>query len=505
MAMDFLTIFILLSSITSICILFQTLNSKHQKSGKLPPGPYPIPIVGNILTLGQKPHLSLAKLSKTYGPLMYLKIGYLETVVVSSPEIAKDILQKYDHVFSSRSVPGAAMVDEHHKHSMVWLPAENQWRKLRRICKEQLFSIPRLDASWDLRQEKLQKLFEYVSQCCVNGQVVNIGEAAFITSLNLISATLFSVEFSEFNSDSSQEFKDVFWGVMKCIGSPNFADYFPVLKYVDPQGILRQNKFYFGKLFAIFDGIIDQRLKSRCTQKKNDFLGALLDLNQKPNPELSRDDIKHLLLDLFVAGPDTTTGTVEWAMTELLRNPNKLLKARNELKDVVGVNGLIQESDISRLPYLQAVVKETFRFHPVAPFLVSHKANADIEINGYMVPENAQILVNVWASGRDSNTWSSPDSFIPERFLDCKTDFKGQDFELIPFGAGRRICPGLPLAHRMVHLMLATLICNFEWKLEEGLNPEEMDMSEKFGLSLQKAIPLKAFPIKLNDNNSLVL
>ncbi|KAL2460761.1 Cytochrome [Abeliophyllum distichum] len=506
MAMDFLTFFIiLLLSFIWICTLFQTLNSKHRKSGKLPPGPYPIPIIGNILELGQKPHLSLAKLSKTYGPLMYLKIGYLETVVVSSPEIAKDILQKYDHVLSSRSVPSAAMAKEHHKHSMVWLPVENQWRKLRRICREQMFTLQRLDASWGLRREKLQKLFEYVSQCCVNGQAVNIGEAAFITSLNLMSATLFSVEFSEFNSDSSQEFKDVFWGVMKCVGSPNFADYFPLLKYFDPQGLLRQTKFYFGKLFAIFDGIIDQRLKSRGTQMTDDLLEALLDLNKKSDHELSRDDIKHLLLDLFVAGTDTTTGTVEWAMAELLHNPNKLLKARNELKDVVGVNGLIQESDISRLPYLQAVVKETFRLHPAAPFLVPHKSTADIEINGYVVPKNAQILVNVWASGRDSNTWPNPDSFMPERFLDRKTDFRGRDFELIPFGAGRRICPGLPLASRMVHLMLATFICNFEWKLDEGLNQEEIDMSEKFGLTLQKAIPLKAFPIKLNDNNSLVL
>ncbi|CAA2978654.1 ferruginol synthase-like [Olea europaea subsp. europaea] len=428
---------------------------------------------------------------------MYLKIGCLNTVVVSSPEIAKDVLLKYDQVFSSRSVPGALMAKEHNKLSIAWLPAKNQWRKLRRICKEQMFSIPRLDASWDLRLEKLLKLGDYVNQCCINGRAVNIGEAAFITSLNLISATLFSVEFVEFNSDSSQELKDVVRGVMECAGSPNIADYFPLLKYFDPQGISRRTKFYFEKLFAIFDGIIDQRLQSRGTSMKNDLLQALLDLNQNPEPELSRDDIKHLLLDLFVAGVDTTTSTVEWAMAELLRNPNKILKARNEFRDVIGMNDLIQESYISRLPYLQAVVKETFRLHPAIPFLVPHKADDDAEINGYMVPKNAQILVNVWASGRDSNTWSSPESFMPERFLDRKTDFKGQDFELIPFGAGRRLCPGLPLAYRMVHLMLATLICNFEWLLEEGLKPEEVDMSEKFGLALQKAIPLKAVPIKL--------
>ncbi|KAL2460768.1 Cytochrome [Abeliophyllum distichum] len=175
-------------------------------------------------------------------------------------------------------------------------------------------------------------------------------------------------------------------------------------------------------------------------------------------------------------------------MAELLQNPKKILKVRKELRDATGINGLIQESDILRLPYLQAVIKETFRLHPAFPFLVPHKANA-VEINGYVVPKNAQILVNVWASGRDSITWSSPRSFLPERFLDCKTDLRGQDFELIPFGAGRRICLGLPLAHRMVHLMLATLICNFEWKVEEGLKRDEIDKGEKFGLTLQKAIP----------------
>ncbi|KAG8391714.1 hypothetical protein BUALT_Bualt01G0215900 [Buddleja alternifolia] len=230
---------------------------------------------------------------------------------------------------------------------------------------------------------------------------------------------------------------------------------------------------------------------------ENDMLQALLDLNQKDEPELSFDDIKHLLLDLFVAGTDTTSGTVEWAMAELMRNPDKMLKAKNELRNVMRHTKHIQESDITKLPYLQAVVKETFRIHPTVPFLVPHKANEDTEINGQVVPKNAQILVNVWAIGRDSSIWSNPDSFMPERFLEKEIDFRGQHFELIPFGGGRRICVGLPLAYRMVHLMLASLINDFDWKLEEGLNFEELDVTEKFGLSLQKAIPLKAIPIKL--------
>lgn len=161
-------------------------------------------------------------------------------------------------------------------------------------------------------------------------------------------------------------------------------------------------------------------------------------------------------------------------------------------------NKQIEESDIARLPYLQAVVKETFRLHPAVPFLVPHKASFDVEINGYIVPKNAQVLINVWASGRDPSVWANADKFAPERFLNENdgVDFKGRDFELIPFGAGRRICPGLPLANRMVHQMLATLVGNFEWELE-GIKGEEMDMDEKFGLTLQKAIPLRAIPTKL--------
>uniref|UniRef100_A0A1W7HBU6 Cytochrome P450 n=1 Tax=Scoparia dulcis TaxID=107240 RepID=A0A1W7HBU6_SCODU len=497
--MDFITFLLVLSSILWTCAVYLTSkSSKTRKSARLPPGPNPWPIIGNILELGPKPHQSLAKLSRKHGPLMSLKLGSITTVVVSSPEFAKTILQTHDLACSSRSIPHAIEVLNHDKISMAWIPANSKWRKLRRICKEQMFSVSSLDASQGLRKEKLQKLHEYVSGCCKAGQALNIGEAAFTTTLNLMSATLFSVEFAQFGSDSLQEMKDVVWGVMKYVGMPNLADYFPILKRADPQGIFRQSKFYFERLLEIFDRIIDERLESRASgvsEEKKDMVEALLDFYQRD--EISRDDINHLLLNLFVAGTDTTAGTVEWAMTELIRHPKKMSRIRDELRDIIGENGQLQESEISRLPYLHAVVKETFRLHPAAPFLVPHKAEADVEIDCYVVPKNAKILVNVWASGRDPNIWPDADLFMPERFLDHnEIDYRGNDFELIPFGAGRRICPGLPLAHRMVHLMLATLIRDFGWKLGNGQKAEELDMSEKFGLSLQKAIPLNLLPMK---------
>jgi cytochrome P450 len=186
---------------------------------------------------------------------------------------------------------------------------------------------------------------------------------------------------------------------------------------------------------------------------------------------------------------------MEWAMAELLCNPEALSKAKLELKQVIGEGHPVEESDISRLPYLQAILKETLRLHPPTPLLLPRKADADVEINGYIIPMGAQVLVNAWAIGRDPTLWENANSFMPDRFLESKIDVKGRNFEIIPFGSGRRICPGLPLAIRVLHLMLGSLIHTFDWKLEDGVKREDMNMEENFGITLQRAHPLRAVPI----------
>lgn len=203
------------------------------------------------------------------------------------------------------------------------------------------------------------------------------------------------------------------------------------------------------------------------------------------------------LQDLFVAGTDTTSNTLEWAMTELLKNPETLSKARAELQQMIGKGNCVRESDINNLPYLQAVVKETFRLHPAVPLLLPRKVDTDVEIFDFIVPKNAQVLVNAYAIGRDSSLWVDPDVFMPERFLGSEVDVRGRHFELIPFGGGRRICPGLPLAYRIIRLMLASLIHNFDWKAKDEDQEDCLDMDDKFGLTLQKAKPLLAVPIHL--------
>ncbi|KAK9076475.1 hypothetical protein SSX86_004809 [Deinandra increscens subsp. villosa] len=502
--MDHVTFLILLLPFL-LTIIYVLTNISGHGTPRLPPGPFPLPVFGNLLKLSHKPHRSLAALSKRYGPLMSLKLGSRTTIVVSSPNVAQQFFNKHDQSFSSRSLADTTRIMNHHEYSIAWLPAGDQWRKLRRITKECLFSAQSLDHSQQLRRKKVQELVDHVSRCCKNEQALNVGALTFTTILNMLSNMIFSVDVSHYDSTSSQEFKDVIWGVMEIGGKPNLVDFFPVLKPLDPQGLVSEGLVYGKKLYDIFDKLIDQRRETRarwlsygndsCTQ--NDVLDSLLDINFKDKSEFSITDMKHLFLDLFIAGTDTTSTTLEWAMTELICNPKKMEIARLEvIKCMRHDDTIIEEHDISRLPYLQVVIKETLRLHPPAPFLIPHEAIHDVEVEGFVVPKDAQILCNVWAIGRDPKVWSNPDAFIPERFLKAEIDYKGHDFKLIPFGAGRRICPGLNLAHRMLHVVLGSLIAKFDWKLEGNMKAQELDMEEKFGLTLPRKTPLMAIPFK---------
>lgn len=183
-------------------------------------------------------------------------------------------------------------------------------------------------------------------------------------------------------------------------------------------------------------------------------------------------------------------------MTELLRNPEKMTKVKAELAKVIGPNRKFQESDIDNLPYLQVVVKETLRLHPPIPLLVPRKAMQDTEFMGYHIPKNTQVFINAWAIGRDPQCWNDPLSFKPERFLGSKVDYKGQHYELIPFGAGRRMCAGVPLAHKMLNLILGSLLHEFDWELDRHVSPETMDMRDRMGITVRKFECLEAIPKK---------
>ncbi|MED6196197.1 hypothetical protein PIB30_045164 [Stylosanthes scabra] len=469
----------------------------------MPPGPYPYPIIGNILELGQNPHQSLFNLSKIYGPLMTLKLGSLNAVIISSPEIAKEALTKHDLAFSNRQVPDSTRVLGHHKVSLVWSPICDHWRTLRKLCSTNIFSPQKLESTSKLRHKKVEELVNFVRTCSTNGEGIDIGKVVFTTIMNSLSNTLFSMDFAQYgNGDGNgfQNFKGIVESVMIDFGKANVSDLFPLLRFLDLQGIRQRGEDVIKRLLMIFGDIFDERmqLKTLSEEAYDDVLDSFINIIKvNSSAELSRHYLLHLFVDLFVAGIETTTSTIEWAMTELVHNPKKMARVKEELLQVLGKDGKPHESNISEFHYLNAIVKETFRLHPPVPFL-HHKSNSMVELCGFKVPKDTQVLINLWAIGRNSRTWSDPNSFVPERFLECKMDVKGFDFELIPFGAGRRMCPALPLVHRTVHFILASLLHHFDWKIVDGMKPQELDMSEKYGLTIRKAQPLKLIPIHTN-------
>ena len=197
--------------------------------------------------------------------------------------------------------------------------------------------------------------------------------------------------------------------------------------------------------------------------------------------------------ELFAAGTDTSSSTIEWAMAELIKNPESMKKVQEELARKIKQD-VVKELHLPQLNYLDACVKETLRLHPPAPLLLPHRALESYEVTSYTIPKDSQVLVNVWAIGRDPMNWDDPLVFKPERFLNSALDFKGNDFEFLPFSAGRRICPGIPMAAKVVPLVLASLIHIFDWSLPHGNDSEKLDMSEKFGVTLQKEQPLHLIP-----------
>ncbi|WZZ51808.1 hypothetical protein YC2023_051915 [Brassica napus] len=493
-------------------LLLAAVTSRRRSSAPLrlvpsrPPGPPRCvgwPIIGLLHIIGKAPHFSLATLSRVYGPVMSLRLGSLTTVVISSPEAAREVLRTLDHFFSAQAFSETVRTIGHQGDvSTPRLPSMSpHWRLWRKILETKLFSRKCLDATKTIRSKKVKELITFIVESCERGEAVEIARACFVTSLNVISNVVFSTDLGSYDQMASMELRDSLFCVMKIMGKPNLANYFPSIEHLDLQGIREEMKVCSERLFSVFQGLIDARVAERSSRTEprdayssdRDLLDSLIDLILEDVSEVDMNDIKHFLYDLFIAGTETNSTTVEWAMVELLRNPEAMANAKVEINFIVGPNRYVRDSDLLEFPYLQAVVTETLRLHPPNPFLIPRKAESDIEVLGFLVPENAQILVNAWAIGRDQNVWENAERFKPERFLGLELRSIGQDFKMIPFGAGRRMCPGISLALRIVPHMLASLIYSFEWTLENGKDytaPADLDMNETLGLTLHKASPL---------------
>ncbi|KAL5976003.1 hypothetical protein ACLOJK_020333 [Asimina triloba] len=306
------------------------------------------------------------------------------------------------------------------------------------------------------------------------------------------------------------------------MGTANLSDYIELFRNLDVQGLKKRSEDAHRRFDALVEKIIREHEETRQARGREeedgpgpgvkDVLDVLLDASEDESAEvkLTRDQIKAFLLGIFVGGTDTSSITIEWALSELISHPDKLAKARAEIDSIVGNQRLAEESDVPSLPYIQAIVKETFRLHPTIPLILRECTDA-CKINGYDIPAHSQVFISVWTIGRDPKYWDSPLEFRPERFMpskesdghhrSCGIDVRGQDFQLVPFGSGRRGCPGTNLALHVIHTTVALMVQCFDWKLGNG---EVVDMTEGRGLALPRAQPLVCVPIaRLNPLPSI--
>ncbi|CAN1275741.1 Cytochrome P450 76A2 [Linum perenne] len=487
--------------ILSLSLVFLFLHRKKPEA-PFPPGPRGWPLIGNLLDLGNMPHRTLTQMRQKYGDVVWLKFGATNTMAILSAKSAAEVFKNHDINFMNRTLTETTKSHDYHIGSLGLSPYGTYWRVLRRLVTVDMLVLRKINDSGPVRRRNVDNLIGWVTEEAEKSREMHVGRFVFLTTFNLLGNLLLSRDLvGSDTAGDADRFFEAMMGLMEWSGHANVADFFPWLKWLDPQGLRKKMDRDLGIALGIASKFVKERILNGEESKKNklegdkkDFLDVMLEFrgNGKDEP----DRIYLTLQEIFLAGSETTSSTIEWAMTELVRNPDSMIKLKSELDKVVGPDRKVEESDIDELPFLQAIVKETFRLHPPLPLLVPRRVEEDALFMGYHVPKGTQVLVNAWAIGRDPEAWEEDSwSFRPERFLGSKVDFRGQHHQLIPFGAGRRVCAGLLLAHRMLHLVLGTLVHEFSWEVSG--DPKDIDMDDRLGVTMRKSEPLMVMPKKI--------
>ncbi|KAM3289957.1 premnaspirodiene oxygenase [Capsicum chacoense] len=449
----------------------------NSQSKRLPPGPWKLPILGSIFhLLGGHPHHVLRDLAKKYGPLMHLQLGEVSAVVVSSPEMAKQVLKTHDLTFASRPMLSAAEILFYNGTDIVFSPYGDYWRQIRKICVLELLSTKNVKSFSYIRHDEVLRMIEFFRSS--SGESVNVTKKMYQFASSMTCRSAFGKVLKE-----QDELIQLLNEASLLAEGFNVADIFPSLKFLHVlSGIKGKSMKVHHGLDAIFENVINEH-KNNGELGGEGLIAALLRLKKEGGFQfpITNDNIKAIIFDMFAAGTETSSTTLDWAMVEMMRNPNVLLKAQAEVRNAFREKETINENDIEELKYLKLVIKETFRLHPPLPLLLPRECREEIDINGYTIPLKTKVMVNAWAIGRDPKSWDDVESFKPERFEFNSVDFIGNSFELLPFGSGRRICPGISFGIANVFYPLAQLLYHLDWKLPTGINPSDLDMTESAG------------------------
>ncbi|CAO2163794.1 unnamed protein product [Urochloa humidicola] len=482
-------------------------SSKQQpKRLRLPPSPPSLPIIGHLHLVDDRPHVSLRGLAAKHGGLMLLRLGSVPNLVVSSPRAAQLVMRTHDHAFASRPASRVADALLYGSSDIGFSPYGEHWRQLRRLVTRHLFTVKKVNAYRHARQDEVRLVMEKIREAAA-GSKVDISET-MNTFANDIVCRAVSGKF--FRAEGRNKlFRELIGANVSLIDGFNLEEYYPGLAHA-----LASFTGWFASNKAVeankrWDELLETIIKDHegrrqhiDEQEESDFVDVLLSVQKEYG--ITRDHIKAILMDMFGAGTDTSSLVLELAMAELMRSPQLMTKLQAEVRENTPKGQeMVTQDDIASMAYLRAVVKETLRLHPPAPLLLPHLSMVDCEVDGYTIPSGTRVIVNEWAIGRDPEAWEKAEEFMPERFMEggsaAAVDFRGNDFQFVPFGAGRRICPGLNFGMATVEIMLANLVYCFDWELPAGKKKKDIDLTVVFGLTVHPKEKLILVP-KLRDD-----
>ncbi|XP_021863465.2 cytochrome P450 71A22-like [Spinacia oleracea] len=497
-ALNSLSLFLFLSF---LIFIYKWLCRTNATTKNKPPSPRKLPVFGNLHQLGKLPHRSLLTLSQQYGDLMLLHIDSKPTLVASSPDMAREIMKTHDVIFANRPNLKVARRILYDCKDLAFANYGEYWRQMKSICVLHVLSSKKVRSFRQVREEEAAVMVDKIRRFRQSSEEVNLSEIIASLTKDVICRAAFGRKYT--GEEGCANIRELLNDFSEALGAFCMQDFVPWLGWIDRlTGVDRKANKVANALDGFIEKIVQEHVERLNLQtdstdeadkeeKLQDFVDILLEIQRENSSVLPRESIKAILMDMLAAGTDTTYTLLEWAMAELLQHPQVMKELQEEVRVSNRGKQGINEDDVKNMKYLKAVIKETLRLHPPLPLLLFRESSQDVKINGYDIAAGTQVIINAWAIQRDSTSWEDAEEFRPERFLNSSIDFKGQDFEFIPFGAGRRGCPGISFGIVDAELVLATLAYEFDWMIPQG---KDFNLVESMGTTIRKRDALVAIP-----------
>ncbi|KAL4580406.1 hypothetical protein LXL04_016597 [Taraxacum kok-saghyz] len=423
MAIDMAT-FLIFSSFIIFIYFIHIKKTKDSKPLNLPPGPPTLPIIGNLHQIGLAvPHRAFLEMSKKYGPIMTLKLGQISMIVVSSPQLAEQVLKTNDLALASRPYALLADILLYGGIDIAFGRYSDYWRQMKKIVTMELLSVKKVQSFIGFRAEEIDRFTEVVQSSV--GKPVHIRQRVMYMNNTVVCKCLFGN-----NCKQQDVLIELVEEVVALSSGYYVADLFPKFGFLS---VISGMKSRLMKIHSTLDNIFteifeDRRIKRETTgPTEDDLVDVLFNIKERGGLRfpVTDNNIKAIFLNMLIGGTDTSVVTIEWAMTELMRNPYVMQKAQTEVRQVFKGKKTILESELHHLVYLKHIIKETLRLHITIPLLLPRECREHCRIGGYDIPLKMKVVVNGLACGTDPEYWDDPESFKPERFENTSYDFFG--------------------------------------------------------------------------------